>query len=184
MQQILHIFKKDIRRHWLEILISLALLGLYARIMTRPTVDRMVAPEYIPWAEISAGTLTSLLIIFWIFLSIRLVQGETLVGDRQWWVTKPYEWWKLLAAKEVFLLAFIGAPLFLVQLYLFASRRLRDSFLLLRRPRHATRAWHASFSARGSPGELDERPRPGFHRPLDRLRFVLHRCLATLESSQ
>jgi hypothetical protein len=118
MQQILHIFKKDIRRHWLEILISLALLGLYARIMTRPTVDRMVAPDYIPWAEISAGTLTSLLIIFWIFLSIRLVQGETLVGDRQWWVTKPYEWWKLLAAKEVFLLAFIGAPLFLVQLYL------------------------------------------------------------------
>jgi len=118
MQQILHIFKKDIRRHWLEILISLALLGLYARIMTRPTVDRMVAPDYIPWAEISAGTLTSLLIIFWIFLSIRLVQGETLVGDRQWWVTKPYEWWKLLAAKEVFLLAFIGAPLFLVELYL------------------------------------------------------------------
>ena len=36
----------------------------------------------------------------------------------QWWITKPYEWWKLLTAKEVFLLAFIGAPLFLVQLYL------------------------------------------------------------------
>ncbi len=119
MQQILHIFKKDVRRHWLEILISFALLALYAKIMTRPTdYDHMMTPNYIPWVEISAGTLAPLMIIFWIFLTIRLVHGETLVGDRQWWVTKPYEWWKLLAAKEVFLLAIIGVPLFLVQLYL------------------------------------------------------------------
>lgn len=119
MQQILHIFKKDVRRHWPEILISLALLGLYTKIMTRPTdYDRMMTPNYIPWAEISAGTLAPLMIIFWIFLTIRVVQSERLVGDTQWWITKPYEWWKLLAAKGVFLVAFIGAPLFLVQLYL------------------------------------------------------------------
>lgn len=116
MQQILHIFKKDGRRHWLEILISLVLLGLYAKIMTHPW-DEMT-PNHVPWAQISAATLTPLMIIFWIFHTIRLVQGETLVGDRQWWVTKPYEWWKLLAAKQIFLLVFIGAPLFLVQLYL------------------------------------------------------------------
>jgi len=118
MQQILHIFKKDIRRHWPEILISLALLGLYARILTHHTDYDPLHPSYFPWAQISEGTLPPLMIIFWIFLTIRLVQGETLVGDTQWWVTKPYEWWKLLAAKEIFLLAFIGAPLFLVQLYL------------------------------------------------------------------
>jgi ABC-type transport system involved in multi-copper enzyme maturation permease subunit len=119
MQQILHIFKKDVRRHWPEILISLALLGLYARIMTRPVdYDRMMTPNYIPWAEVSESTLAPLMLIFWIFLTIRVVQGERLVGDTQWWITKPYEWWKLLAAKEFFLLAFIGAPLFLVQLYI------------------------------------------------------------------
>jgi hypothetical protein len=119
MQQVLHIFKKDIRRHWLEIFISLALVGLYAKIMTRPTdYDRMMTPYYIPWAEISVITLAPIMIIFWIFLTIRVVQSERLVGDTQWWITKPYEWWKLLAAKEVFLLAFIGAPLFLVQLYI------------------------------------------------------------------
>ena len=119
MQQVLHIFKKDIRRHGLEIFISLALVGLYAKIMTRPTDhDRMMTPNYIPWAEISVSTLAPLMIIFWIFLTIRVVQSERLVGDTQWWITKPYEWWKLLAAKEVFLLAFIGAPLFLVQLYI------------------------------------------------------------------
>lgn len=43
------------------------------------------------------------LILFWVFLTLRVVHGETLVGDRQWWVTKPYEWWKLLLAKELFL---------------------------------------------------------------------------------
>ena len=102
MQQILHIFKKDVRRHWPEILISLTLLGLYAKIMTRPTdYDPMMTPNYIPWAEISADTLAPLMIIFWIFLTIRVVQSERLVGDTQWWITKPYEWWKLLAAKEV-----------------------------------------------------------------------------------
>jgi len=31
MNQILHIFKKDARRHWPEILISLALLALFTR---------------------------------------------------------------------------------------------------------------------------------------------------------
>jgi hypothetical protein len=119
MQQILNIFKKDVRRHWPEILISLALLGLYAKLMTHSAdYYGMMVPNHIPWAEISAGTLAYLMIIFWIFLTIRVVQGERLVGDTQWWITKPYEWWKLLAAKEVFLLAFIGAPLFLVQLYL------------------------------------------------------------------
>ena len=119
MQQILHIFKKDVRRHWPEILISLALLGLYAKLMTHHAdYYGMIAPNHIPWAEISAGSIASLMIIFWIFLTIRIVQGERLVGDTQWWITKPYEWWKLLAAKEVFLLAFIGAPLLLVQLYL------------------------------------------------------------------
>jgi hypothetical protein len=41
-----------------------------------------------------------------------------LVGDRQWWVTKPYEWWNLLAAKLLFILIFISFPLFHVHLLL------------------------------------------------------------------
>jgi hypothetical protein len=117
MQQILHIFKKDIRRHWPEALISLTLLGLYLRIVTHHPDDRL-SPISFPWYQLSASSVPTLMIILWIFLTIRLVQGETLVGDTQWWVTKPYEWWNLLAAKEIFLLAFIGVPLFLVQLYL------------------------------------------------------------------
>lgn len=57
-------------------------------------------------------------IIFWLFLVIRVVQGESLVGDRQWWTTKPYVWWQLLLAKLLFVVVFICVPLFHVQLFL------------------------------------------------------------------
>lgn len=117
MTQIIHIFKKDVRRHWPEILISLVLLGLYTRITLQGPPDRaaMISLGWImPFAELVAP----LMIFFWIFIGVRLVQGESLVGDRQWWVTKPYDWWKLLAAKSLFLVGFLCLPLFLVQLFL------------------------------------------------------------------
>src|SRR5215467_6351806 len=122
MTQILHIFRKDIRRHWPEILISLALLALFTR------------HELSPWqnsAELSAFSSVSpfffalsgryipfFLALSWIFLILRVVQGETLVGDRQWWVTKPYVWWELLLSKLFFIFLFISVPLFHVQLLL------------------------------------------------------------------
>jgi hypothetical protein len=117
MKEILHILKKDVRRHWPEILISLVLLGLYVRLTIQVTPNRFGASP-LWWLLLNAEWSKPLMIFFWIFLSVRVVQGETLVGDRQWWVTKPYEWWRLLAAKELFLVAFIGIPLFLVQLFL------------------------------------------------------------------
>jgi len=58
------------------------------------------------------------LVIFWAFLIIRVIQDESLVGDRQWWVTKPYEWWKLFFAKVFFFFVVICLPLFYVQLFL------------------------------------------------------------------
>ena len=45
----------------------------------------------------------------------RAVQDENLVGDQQWWVTKPYEWGRLLGAKLLFLAAFIFVPVFVLE---------------------------------------------------------------------
>ena len=59
----------------------------------------------------------------WIFLIIRVVHGENLVGDRQFWVTRPYQWRKLLAAKLLFIVAFVNLPLFLVQIFLLIKDR-------------------------------------------------------------
>ncbi len=117
MRLILHILKKDMRRHWLEIMISLVLLGLYVWVTLQGPNHRFVGNRF-PWFQLTENTIPPLMIFFWIFLTVRVVQGETLVGDRQWWVTKPYEWWTLLAAKELFLVVCFGVPLFFVQLYL------------------------------------------------------------------
>jgi len=117
MRLILHILKKDMRRHWLEILISLVLLGFFVWVTVQGPNHRFVGNRF-PWFQLTENTIPPLMIFFWIFLTVRVVQGETLVGDRQWWVTKPYEWWTLLAAKELFLVVCFGVPLFFVQLYL------------------------------------------------------------------
>ena len=119
MNQILHIFKKDAGHHWPEILISLSLLGLSTRQELHPWEHTSALYSLRPTFSVLAGrAVTPVTIIFWVFLIIRVVQEESLVGDRQWWVTKPYEWWKLLAAKLLFIFVFISVPLFHMQLLL------------------------------------------------------------------
>src|SRR5260370_41005866 len=118
MKEILHIFKKDVRRHWPEILVSLVFLGFFVKVtLHSPGRTAMLAGNF-SWFWLSAESIPPLMVLFWIFLTVRLVQGEPLVGDRQWWVTKPYEWWKLLTAKELFQLVVIGLHLFGVELSL------------------------------------------------------------------
>ncbi len=117
MREVLHIFKKDVRRHWPEILISLALLGTYTWRALRPAETLVMAPSFLGFLVRGAYLLPSLM-IFWCFLIVRLVHGEPLVGNRQWWITKPYEWWKLLNAKVLFVVTFVGLPLFFSQLFL------------------------------------------------------------------
>jgi hypothetical protein len=118
MNQILHIFKKDAVRHWPEILISLTLLGFSTRHELHPWENSSGAlySSMPTFFVLASRFITPATILFWIFLSVRVVHGESLVGDRQWWVTKPYEWWNLLAAKFLFILIFVSVPLFHVHL--------------------------------------------------------------------
>ena len=119
MDQILHIFKKDVRRHWLEILISLALLALFTRRELHPWQNSREASSLSSiFLSFWGNYITPALVIFWALLIVRLIQDESLVGDRQWWVTRPYEWWKLLLAKLLFFFVFVCVPLFHVQLFL------------------------------------------------------------------
>lgn len=91
MNQVLHIFKKDLRRHWPEILISLALLAIYTR---HELHLWQTSPEFSSTSsfffDLSGRFIPFFLVLSWIFLILRVVQSETLVGDRQWWVTKPF----------------------------------------------------------------------------------------------
>jgi hypothetical protein len=116
MSQILHIFKKDTRHLWPEIVISLALTVAFVRVSiavwaTSNRFDNPLLP-------IIAGLLTTLVPVSWWVLSARLIHDESLVGDSQFWVTRPYQWQNLLAAKVLFLIAFLYMPTFFAQVVL------------------------------------------------------------------
>src|SRR5439155_11374187 len=114
---ILHIFRKDVRQHWPEIGASIAILGAYAwHESTRPTgLDYPVGWNlFLHW-------LPRLLALAWGFLIVRVVQGERLVGDRQFCVTRPYEWKRLLSSKMLCVLIFLLILLLFVLSILFMN---------------------------------------------------------------
>jgi hypothetical protein len=53
-----------------------------------------------------------------IFLIVRVIHAECPVGDRQFWITRPYDWRQLLAAKLLFIATFVNVPLFRLQFFL------------------------------------------------------------------
>jgi hypothetical protein len=112
MKQVAHILAKDVRRHWPEVAASLAVLALFGRTEAwRQSAESMGQDATWP-------ILTLLVLVSWWVLITRVVQSESLVGDVQWWVTRPYEWGKLLAAKVLFLAVFVVLPLLLLQMWL------------------------------------------------------------------
>ena len=115
MKQILHIFRKDVRHHWPEIFASLVLLVAFTAEQPRIWLDP-VYPYRILTFLINA--LPALLFVSWAFVIVRLVHDESLVGDRQFWTTRPYQWPKLFAAKLLSIFLFIHVPLFLAQSFL------------------------------------------------------------------
>jgi hypothetical protein len=133
MRQILAIFTKDARRFWPEILVSLGLLVALVQVYpmqwaevqwTQPgTINRGIG-----WFGISgspsgvfAACLVALVPISWWILIARLIHCEKLVGHTQFWITRPYEWPNLLAAKMLFLAVFLYAPFFAAQCLLLHS---------------------------------------------------------------
>ncbi len=115
MSQILHIFRKDARHHWPEILLSWVLVAVYVWDQPRKWANQTIHIRFIVGL---LNILPALMILSWAFLIAPVVQGESLVGDRQFWITRPYEWHKLFAAKLLAIVAFIHIPLFIGQILL------------------------------------------------------------------
>jgi len=124
MNQVWNIFRKDARHHWPETATSLALLATFAWLDIRSWnhPDNLAATSFFSLLSLRLlpGLVDALLPISWMFLIVRVVQGEPLVGDRQFWVTRPYDWRQLLAAKALFALAFINFPFFCTDVFLLA----------------------------------------------------------------
>jgi ABC-type transport system involved in multi-copper enzyme maturation permease subunit len=115
--QILHIFKNDVRHFWREIVLILAIVTAYGW----QTSSHLREPEgSSPGIGFSfLSQILSLLVpVSFIFLILRAVHAECPVGDRQFWVTRPYDWRKLLAAKVLLVFTFVNLSLFILQVFL------------------------------------------------------------------
>jgi len=112
---ILHIFKKDIRYYWPEALISVVLTGVF--VWYQPYQWATCTSQFRFFANV-LEILPLFMILAWLFLIVRIVQAESLIGDRQFWITRPFEWPKLLCAKLLFTAAFILLPVFAGQIIL------------------------------------------------------------------
>jgi len=115
MIQSLHIFRKDARHLWLDLALYTVLLICFG----------LVTPQVWEGATVSntllqtfATLLKTLIPITWLVIIARLVHDESLVGDQQFWITRPYTWTSLLGAKLFFLAICIILPFVAMQCFL------------------------------------------------------------------
>jgi hypothetical protein len=128
MSQILHIFKKDARHLWPEVLASLVITAIFVK--TYPdTWATGFHTSRLP--DIVATVVVVLVPVSWWVMLTRLVHDEPLVGERQFWITRPYRWQNLLAAKFLFLSVFLYLPLLIAHSLLLREAGFHPSSYLL-----------------------------------------------------
>jgi hypothetical protein len=113
MRLMLHSLEKDLRRLWPLALVALILLANLA--MADRWRQDVLASQMEGWMNL-------LLTFAWGCLAALAVLEEPLVGTRNFWTTRPYQWPSLLAAKISFVLIAIQLPSFLADLYILSAR--------------------------------------------------------------
>jgi ABC-2 type transport system ATP-binding protein len=101
--QAIHIFKKDVRNLRYQIAAVILMVVVFT--------DSAIQVPRVFYRGWYVGIPIYLLPVIWGYLTARLIHNEPLPGDRQFWVTRPYRWDSLLAAKLLFTLAFINLPM-------------------------------------------------------------------------
>ena len=113
MRLLLHIFRKDARRlAWEAGVAAVMLLFLMRQDWWRA--------DFVPGAM--EGWLNLLVPLAWAYLVVLVVHEEPLVGDDQFWITRPYSPPALLGAKALFVLVFIHLASFLADGTILAVR--------------------------------------------------------------
>jgi hypothetical protein len=101
VRQALHIIRKDASylRNEICLLVGLAIVFVLAAIHIANAL----------WAEL-------LLAVAATYLIARLIHAEAIPGDKQFWITRPYKWTSLLAAKLLGLVVFVHVPILMARL--------------------------------------------------------------------
>jgi hypothetical protein len=112
MRRVLCIFRKDARHLWPQILAFVVLVVLAAVLDPTYTRRKLSEAERLIW--------TALPLACW-NLVIAVVHAERLPGDRQYWLTRPFSRAELVAAKALFVVAFVNLPVLATQAGVFAA---------------------------------------------------------------
>lgn len=107
MRQALHIFRKDTRLYWPY------LAGVLAMTVALVWLPLMLEPSDLEdWSALywAAQLVPFVLPMMWWLAITRAVHADSLVGPQQFWVTRPYSWKSLLAAKALFCTVWIALP--------------------------------------------------------------------------
>jgi hypothetical protein len=107
MRQVFHIFKKDVRGLAYEIVVTLLLVAAFVFAESHAYIGPLFDQPAYWWTMLVKIALP----LNWWILAGRVVHSEAIQGDRQFWITRPYSWKILLAAKIAFLAVFICVPL-------------------------------------------------------------------------
>jgi len=103
---IVQLMRKDARCLWPWIAVTWLLLALF------PLHETMAAD---PVRGFRSLLFQVALPVAMFLLVIVSVQQEKLIGDRQYWLTRPFTGWHLLAAKILFFVVFLNVPMLLVR---------------------------------------------------------------------
>ena len=119
MKQVLHIFRKDSRHFWPEILIYFAILAAFVLIYP----SQWQTMDFARRSQL--GTICRMILYLvvatWGVVIARLIHSEALVGENQFWLTRPYHRTTLLAAKLLFLAVWLCLPFVVAQSALLAE---------------------------------------------------------------
>lgn len=115
MRLVWPILRKDLRHLWVYVAVLWALLFAAVWGKEESGLDtQSIGLQMIPVAAVFAC---------WVFITA-LVHEERLVGDRQYWLTRPLGSWRVLTAKIAALLLLVCAPLFVFEAVVFAANGL------------------------------------------------------------
>jgi hypothetical protein len=110
MKRILKIFRKDVRHLWPQALLFWAVLGVVAAIDPLPDNQSFMHQMLRLLQPLAC----------WL-LVVGAIHAERLIGHEQYWLTRPYSWKHLMAAKALFLVVCVNLPLFVCHLATLAA---------------------------------------------------------------
>lgn len=111
VKQTVLIFWKDVRYLWVELSVYVVLLAMFAAAAPQVWLGR--SPNQ--FLALFVTLLKILMAVSWLVLIARAVHADSLVGQEQFWITRPYRWQSLLAAKTLFVALCLGMPFVIMQ---------------------------------------------------------------------